>query len=138
MQKSIICTCAVIIFCQKFISTVVSADLHHIIKGSVYGTVWTLALCSLKALNQLLKYNAYIWTDERVLQKQKADQTPAVIKIQQASQQEIPACVKLYIVLLLNKGNREIIFTAMKINLKFQTTEKNYFYFTRILVIYIV
>lgn len=124
MQKTIICTCAVITFCQKFIRTIVSADLHCIIKDSVYGIVRTLVLRSLKALNQLWKYNAYIWTDERVLQKQKAAQTPAVIKIQQASYQEIPACVKLYVVLALNKENRECVLTSIKINLEVQNTHK--------------
>lgn len=65
-----------------------------------------------------------MWTDERVLQKQKAAQTPAVIKIQQASYQEIPACVKLYVVLALNTENREHVLTSIKINLEFQNTHK--------------
>lgn len=60
-------------------------------------------------------------TDERVLQKQKAAQTPAVAKIQQASYQGISFNVKLYNVLVLDKGNKEVIFTAMKINLEFQS-----------------
>lgn len=50
----------------------------------------------------------------------KAAQTPAVAKIQQASYKGISSCVKLYNVLVLDKGNREAIFTAMKINSEFQ------------------
>lgn len=59
-------------------------------------------------------------TGERVLQKQKAAQTPAVAKIQQASYKGISSCVKLHNVLVLHKGNGEVMFTAMKINTEFQ------------------
>lgn len=72
----------------------------------------------------MLKYNENIQKDERVLQKQKVAQIPAIVKIQNVSYQEIPAYVKLYIVLEIKKWNREIIFTAMKINTYFEFFHK--------------
>lgn len=64
-------------------------------------------------------------SDERILQKQEAAQTPAVAKIQQASYQGISSCVRLCSVFVLDEGNREDIFTAMKINNEFQNIYKH-------------
>lgn len=57
-------------------------------------------------------------TDEGVLQKQKAAQTLAVAKYSKLLTKEFQLVLNW--TLVLDKGNIEIIFTAMKINSEFQ------------------